>query len=259
MPTFLPVAADMAPAVRPRSRSTRRSVGWSVPVVGPARFHPGPYSWSQVRHMTRRSLRARRHQAITTADTAPLSHLLAAGHRGLVQPDGENLFASLFDAYPRAWACLTALADAIGSGADATHRARRHRPHRQRIRGRHPCGTTAHRRRQGNRRDRGGPHGTGRRHQSRRRGRRGQGNSRARLAEVRELHAARETSRQEKNTVLTLQRALDHEHHTAVDAPLARLRSRLGGWANAAVHAVAQLPDTSRSRVPGPADPEHRR
>ncbi|WP_260189089.1 AAA family ATPase [Actinophytocola gossypii] len=75
----------------------------------------------------------------------------------------------------------------------------------------------------------------------------------ARLAEIRELHTALETSRHEKNTVLTLRRALDLEHHTAVDEPLARLRSRLDGWANAAAHAVAQLPDTSRSRAPGPA------
>jgi exonuclease SbcC len=75
----------------------------------------------------------------------------------------------------------------------------------------------------------------------------------ARLDEVKELLAARETIRQEKNKVLTLQRALDQEHRSAVDEPLARLRSRLDGWANAAVHAVAQLPDTSRSRVPEPA------
>jgi hypothetical protein len=33
----------------------------------------------------------------------------------------------------------------------------------------------------------------------------------------------------------------------------ARLRSRLDGWANAAMHAVAQLPDTRPSRVPEPA------
>ncbi|MGB3443662.1 MAG: SMC family ATPase [Actinophytocola sp.] len=74
----------------------------------------------------------------------------------------------------------------------------------------------------------------------------------ARLDEVKELLAARETSRQEKNSVLTLQRALDQKHRTDVDEPLARLRSRLDGWANAAVHAVAQLPDTSRSRVAEP-------
>jgi hypothetical protein len=62
-------------------------------------------------------------QAITTAATAPLSHLLAAGRRGLVQPDGENLFASLSDRYPRAWACLAALADTIGPGGRGAYRA----------------------------------------------------------------------------------------------------------------------------------------
>jgi hypothetical protein len=62
-------------------------------------------------------------QAITTAATAPLSHLLAAGRRGHVPVDGENLFAGVPQAYPRAWACLTALADTIGSGGRGTYRA----------------------------------------------------------------------------------------------------------------------------------------
>jgi hypothetical protein len=62
-------------------------------------------------------------QAITTAATAPLSHLLAAGRRGRVQVDGVNLFAGLPEAYPRAWACLTALADTIGPGGRGTYRA----------------------------------------------------------------------------------------------------------------------------------------
>jgi hypothetical protein len=62
-------------------------------------------------------------QAITTAASAPLSHLLAAGRRGRVQPDGENLFAGLPDEYPRAWACLTALADTIGPGGRGAYRA----------------------------------------------------------------------------------------------------------------------------------------
>ncbi|NKQ59062.1 SMC family ATPase [Amycolatopsis sp. K13G38] len=72
----------------------------------------------------------------------------------------------------------------------------------------------------------------------------------ARLEEVKELVAARDAVRSEKNTVLTLQLVLDQEHRTAVDEPLNRLRSRLDGWANAAVQAEAQLPGTSRSRVP---------
>jgi exonuclease SbcC len=75
----------------------------------------------------------------------------------------------------------------------------------------------------------------------------------ARLDEIKKLHAERETTRQETKAVLTLQRALDQEHHAAVDEPLARLRDRLDGWANAAAHAVAQLPGTSRSRIPEPA------
>jgi hypothetical protein len=62
-------------------------------------------------------------QAITTAASAPLSHLLAVGRRGLVQPDGENLVASLPDTYPRAGACLTALADTLVPGGRSPYRA----------------------------------------------------------------------------------------------------------------------------------------
>ncbi len=62
-------------------------------------------------------------QAITTAAAASLSHLVAAGRRGLVQPVGENLFANLPDTYPRAWACLAALADTIGPGGRSAYRA----------------------------------------------------------------------------------------------------------------------------------------
>lgn len=39
-------------------------------------------------------------QAITTAAAGPLSHLVAAGGRGRVQVDGQNVFAGLPDAYP---------------------------------------------------------------------------------------------------------------------------------------------------------------
>jgi hypothetical protein len=62
-------------------------------------------------------------RAITTAATAPLSHLLAAGRRGRVEPGGTNLFAGLPGEFPRAWACLTALADTIGPGGRGTYRA----------------------------------------------------------------------------------------------------------------------------------------
>lgn len=62
-------------------------------------------------------------QAITTAATAPLSHLLAAGRRGLVQQDCENRFSSLPERYPRASACLTVLADTIGPGGRSAYRA----------------------------------------------------------------------------------------------------------------------------------------
>lgn len=62
-------------------------------------------------------------QAITSAATAPLSHLLAAGRRGRVQVDGQNLFAGLSDAHPRAWACLTALTDVLGPGGRGSYRA----------------------------------------------------------------------------------------------------------------------------------------
>ena len=54
-------------------------------------------------------------QAITTLAAAPLSHFLAARRRNPV-PVEHNLFADLADAWPRAWACLGAVAQAYGSG-----------------------------------------------------------------------------------------------------------------------------------------------
>lgn len=59
-------------------------------------------------------------QAITTAATAPLSHHLAAGRRGLVHPDGENLFASLPDTYPPRVGLLNR-ARTPSAPADAAH------------------------------------------------------------------------------------------------------------------------------------------
>ena len=54
-------------------------------------------------------------QAITTLAAAPLSHFLAARRRNPV-PVEHNLFADLADAWPRAWACLGAVAQAYGTG-----------------------------------------------------------------------------------------------------------------------------------------------
>ena len=54
-------------------------------------------------------------QGITTLAAAPLSHFLAARRRNPV-PVEDNLFANLADAWPRAWACLGAVAQAYGAG-----------------------------------------------------------------------------------------------------------------------------------------------
>jgi hypothetical protein len=54
-------------------------------------------------------------QAITTAAAAPLSHFLAARRRNPVTVE-HNLFSDLADAWPRAWACLGAAAQAYGAG-----------------------------------------------------------------------------------------------------------------------------------------------
>ena len=54
-------------------------------------------------------------QGITTLAAAPLSHFLAARRRNPVTVE-HNLFADLADAWPRAWACLGAVAQAYGAG-----------------------------------------------------------------------------------------------------------------------------------------------
>ncbi len=54
-------------------------------------------------------------RGITTVAAAPLSHFLAARRRYPVPVTG-NQFAGLADAYPRAWACLGAVALAYGAG-----------------------------------------------------------------------------------------------------------------------------------------------
>jgi hypothetical protein len=61
-------------------------------------------------------------RAITAAAVGPLSHLLAAGRRGGVAQDVENPFSALPSNYPRAWACLTALTDIVGSSGRGTYR-----------------------------------------------------------------------------------------------------------------------------------------
>ncbi len=54
-------------------------------------------------------------KGITTMAAAPLSHFLAARRRHPV-PVKHNQFADLAHAYPRAWACLGAVAHAYGAG-----------------------------------------------------------------------------------------------------------------------------------------------
>lgn len=54
-------------------------------------------------------------QGITSLAAPPLSHFLAARHRNPVTVE-HNLFADLPDAWPRAWACLGAVAWAYGAG-----------------------------------------------------------------------------------------------------------------------------------------------
>ena len=54
-------------------------------------------------------------QGITTLAAAPLSHFLAARRRNPVTVE-HNLFTDLADAWPRAWPCLGAVAQAHGAG-----------------------------------------------------------------------------------------------------------------------------------------------
>ena len=58
-------------------------------------------------------------QGITTTAVAPLSHFLAARRRNPVTVE-HNLFTGLADAWPRAWACLGAVAQAYGAGGGRT-------------------------------------------------------------------------------------------------------------------------------------------
>ena len=61
-------------------------------------------------------------RGITTAAAAPLSHFLAARRRHPVPVTG-NQFAGLADAYPRAWACLGAVAQAWSADGRRPYRA----------------------------------------------------------------------------------------------------------------------------------------
>jgi Resolvase, N terminal domain len=54
-------------------------------------------------------------QGITTMAAAPLSHFLAGRRRNPVTVE-HNLFGELADTWPRAWACLGAVAQAYGAG-----------------------------------------------------------------------------------------------------------------------------------------------
>lgn len=61
----------------------------------------------------RQQVKAADIKVLTTAAATPLSHLLAATHLAAIQPPGRNVFVGLGKEYPRAWACLAALAEAF--------------------------------------------------------------------------------------------------------------------------------------------------
>jgi hypothetical protein len=61
-------------------------------------------------------------RGITTVAAAPLSHFLSARRRHPV-PVTSNQFAGLADTYPRAWACLGAVAQAYSAGGRWPYRA----------------------------------------------------------------------------------------------------------------------------------------
>jgi hypothetical protein len=66
-------------------------------------------------------------KGITTMAAAPLSHFLAARRQRPVTVD-RNLFADLADDFPRAWACLGAVALAYRAGGAGGLTALRRRP-----------------------------------------------------------------------------------------------------------------------------------
>jgi hypothetical protein len=61
-------------------------------------------------------------QAMTVAAAAPLSHLLVARRRQPLPAAANSPFLDLQAKYPRAWACLSALAGVIGTGGRQGYR-----------------------------------------------------------------------------------------------------------------------------------------
>ena len=62
-------------------------------------------------------------RAITEMAAAPLSHVLAAQRRQPRSVSAENPFHGLAGVYPRAWACLAALAGMLDEGGRSAYRA----------------------------------------------------------------------------------------------------------------------------------------
>ncbi|WP_326707982.1 SMC family ATPase [Streptomyces sp. NBC_01474] len=75
----------------------------------------------------------------------------------------------------------------------------------------------------------------------------------ARQTALQELFDQRESARQEKNAVLSRQRALDEETRTDVDRPLSELRGNLDAWAQAVTDAVTYL--DAAEACPAPQTP----
>ncbi|MBN1173177.1 MAG: hypothetical protein JXA67_13470 [Micromonosporaceae bacterium] len=62
-------------------------------------------------------------RAITEMAAVPLSHVIAARRRQPQPVSAENLFRGLAGVYPRAWACLAALAGVLDEGGRCGYRA----------------------------------------------------------------------------------------------------------------------------------------
>ncbi|MEV6758276.1 AAA family ATPase [Streptomyces sp. NPDC051214] len=78
----------------------------------------------------------------------------------------------------------------------------------------------------------------------------------ARQSALHELFDQRESASQQKNAVLSRQRALDEETRTQVDRPLSQLRGRLDAWAQAVTDALTFLDAAETCPAPqAPTDP----